>query len=169
MYKTSFMKHFILFLIILTLAGCYGATPEKTGLEGKPLPEFNLLLPDSSNWINIRNAPAGKAVALFYFSPACPYCRAQTEEIIEDMDKLKNIHFYFVAGFPLQGLKDFCNEYQLVKYSNITSGIDTGDVIKNYFEITAVPYMAIYGKGKTLHQTFVGKIYSSQLKKVAEQ
>lgn len=163
------MKHFILLFIISTIVGCYGSAPEKTGLEGKQLPSFNMLLTDSVTWFNSSHTPAGKQVALFYFSPYCPYCRAQTEEIIEDMDKLKNIQFYFITSYPLQALKDFCKEYKLSKYSNIMSGVDTSRFISDYFEIAGVPYMAIYGKDKKLNKTFMGKIYSSQIKNAAEE
>lgn len=161
------MKQLILFGIVACLTGCFGTEPEKTGLEGKPLPEFGLLT-DSSTWVNTRNASAGKPIALFYFSPYCPYCRAQVEEIIEDMNKLKGIQFYFVTGFPLPELKSFCKEYQLDKYPNIIAGVDTGRKVSDYFEVPGVPYMVIYGKDKKLNNTFLGKVYSSQLKKVAE-
>ncbi|NII25840.1 redoxin domain-containing protein [Pseudoflavitalea sp. X16] len=163
------MKLLFQLIIISTMAGCFGADPQKTGLEGKPLPEFSLLLPDSATWFNSKNIPSGKPIAIFYFNPYCPYCKAQTTEIIEDMDKLKNIQFYFVTNYPLMDLKKFYNEYQLVKYPNITTGVDTGMVVNDYFEIAGVPYIAIYSKNKTLNKTFMGKIYSSQLKKVAEE
>jgi thiol-disulfide isomerase/thioredoxin len=163
------MKQFILISIIVTLIGCYGSSPENTGLEGKPLPAFNILLSDSVTWFNTGQITTGKPVALFYFSPYCPYCRAQTEEIIEDMDKLRGIQFYFVTSYPLPDLRNFCKEYELSKYSNITSGVDTASFVSDYFEAAGVPYMAIYGKNKTLNKTFIGKIYSSQIKKVAEE
>ena len=162
------MKQLILFCIITCLASCFGAEPEKTGLEGKPLPEFSLLITDSSTWVNTRNAPAGKPVVLFYFSPYCPHCRAQTKEIIEDIDKLKGIQFYFISAFPISVIKAYYKEYQLDKYPNITTGMDSVRSVSDYFEIPGVPYMAIYGKDKRLNHTFMGKMYSSQLKKVAE-
>lgn len=163
------MKQIIMVLIIAALAGCYGSAPEKKGMEGKPLPEFNLLLTDSLTWINTRNIPAGKPIVLFYFSPTCPYCRAQTEEIIEDIDKLKNIQFYFITPQPLASLKSFCKEFELSKYPNITSGVDTGTFVSDYFEIEGVPYMAIFGNNKTLNKSYLGKIYSSQLIKAAKE
>lgn len=163
------MKQFVLLFIVTVLAGCFGVEPQKTGLEGKPLPEFSILLSDSSTWVNTRNAPSGKSIALFYFSPYCPYCRDQTKEIIDDMDKLRDIQFYFVTSFRVQALKEFYNEFQLGKYTNIIAGVDTARFVSNYFEITGVPYMAIYGKDKTLNKTFLGEIYSGQLKKVADE
>jgi hypothetical protein len=84
------------------------------------------------------------------------------------MDQLKDIQFYFVTSYPTAALKSFCNEYKLAQYPNITAGTDTANFVSDYFEITLVPYIAIYNKNKKLNKTFTGKIYSSQLKKVAE-
>lgn len=156
-------------LIITCLAGCFGAEPQKTGLEGKTLPTFNLLSPDSSTWIHTNQAPKGKPIALFYFSPHCPYCKAQTKEIIEDIDKLESIQFYFITPFPFAEMKKFYKEYDLGKYPNIITAIDTGMTVGSYFETSSVPYIAIYGKDQKLNHTFEGKIFSSQIKKVAEQ
>lgn len=163
------MKQLILLFTIALLAGCFGSEPQKTGLEGKPLPDFSMLLPDSTTWVRSRDIPTGKPIVLFYLSPYCPYCKAQTKEIIEDMHKLKNIQFYFITSFPLPDFKYFCKEYQLEKYSNITTGLDTAHAISDYFEIQSVPYIAIYKKDKILNKTFIGKIYSSQIKKAAEE
>ena len=163
------MKHISLFFTIVCLAGCFGSPPEKNDLEGKPLPVFNLLLADSSTWFNTSYVPDGKPIALFLFSPQCPYCRAQTKEIIEDMDKLKNIHFYFITSFPFPEMKRFVDEYRLTKYSNITTGFDTAFFTGNYYEATSVPYIAIYGKDKKLKKSFVGMIYSKQIIKAAQE
>ncbi len=163
------MKQLIICIIIFTLAGCFGAEPKETGLEGKAMPDFNLLLPDSITWIHTRDIPAGKSVALFYFSPFCPYCRDQTKEITEDMEKLKHIQFYFITSLSLQDLKAFRKEYNLDKYPNIVTAVDTARAVSDYFEIAGVPYMAIYNRNKQLNKTYEGKIYSSQIKKAAEE
>jgi thiol-disulfide isomerase/thioredoxin len=163
------MKQISLFFIIACLTSCFGTEPQKTGLEGKTMPDFSIMLTDSMTSINSRDIPAGKPIVLLYLSPYCPYCKAQTKEIIDDMNKLKNINFYFITNFPLSAMKAFDNEYQLAKHPNITTGIDTGRVVSDYFEIAAVPYIAVYGKDKKLKTAFVGKTYSSQLKKAAEE
>jgi thiol-disulfide isomerase/thioredoxin len=163
------MKQITLIIIIACLEGCFGAEPQKTGKEGKPLPQFSLLLTDSITWINTAQLPTGKPIAIYYFSPYCPYCKAQTEEIIEDMDKLKDINFYFISRFPMPTIKAFQKAYQLNKYANIITSMDTSSFASDYFEISAVPYIAIYNKNKKLNKTFIGKIYSSQIKKVAEE
>lgn len=163
------MRQLILLIIVSSFAACFRTEPQKTGLEGKPLPEFSLLLPDSSTVVNTRNIPEGKAIVLFFFSPYCPYCREQTKEIIDDMDKLKSIQFYFITRFSIRELQEFNKEFELDRYTNITTGVDVANFLSPYFEIAGVPYTAIYGKKKMLNKAFMGNIYSSQLKGIAEQ
>lgn len=159
----------MLFVAILTmLTGCFGASPQDTGLEGKPLPALSFLLTDSTV-LRTAQLPAGQPLALFFFSPYCPHCKGQVKEITEDMDRLRDIRFCFVSGFSLPELQIFSKEYGLDKYPNISVGMDSASGGANYFEITGVPYIAIYGRQHTLNNTFMGKIYSSQLKKVAAE
>ena len=163
------MKKISIAFLITCLTGCFGAEPQKTGLEGKLLPTFNLLAPDSSTWIRTNEAPKGKSVALYYFNPHCPYCKAQTKEILQDIDKLAGIQFYFITPFPFSEMKKYWKENELGKYPNISIGTDTASAMGNYFEVTGVPYIAIYGTDQRLNNTFMGKVFSSQIKKVAEQ
>lgn len=162
------MKQIISIIIIITFTGCFGVTPQKTGKEGKPIPEFNLLLTDSTTWLNTRNIPSGQPVALLYYSPYCPYCQALTREITEEMDDLKNIRFYFISSFPLATQKAFSKDFQLAKYPNIVTGMDTSSLMQHYWNAPGIPYLAIYNKDKKLNHTFLGKISGNQIKKVAE-
>jgi hypothetical protein len=162
------MKYIYTALIIQLFAGCYSRSPEKTGLEGKPLPSFNLLLVDSTTHFNTANIPTGKPVVLCLFGPHCPYSKAQIEEIIEDIDKLKDIQFYIFTPYPFAEMKKFYEHYQLNKYSNIITGVDYTNFFGKYFKATGVPYTAIYGKDKRLIKSFIGIIYSSHIKEAFE-
>jgi peroxiredoxin len=163
------MKQLTFLFIVTTLAGCFGAEPQKNKLEGKPLPEFSLLLTDSITWFNSRDILSGKPITIFYFSPFCPYCKAQAKLIVDNINELKDIQFYFISNHPLSIVKKFDNDYELKKYKNITIGIDTSDIVKDYFEVAGVSYIVIYGNDKKLNKTFMGKIYSNQIKKVSEE
>ena len=101
------MKYFIMFITVASLAGCFASDPQKTGKEGKTLPEFSMLLTDSNTWIKTASIPTGKPIVLMYFSPYCPYCKAQTKSIVEDMDQLKEIQFYFISSYPLPTVRNF--------------------------------------------------------------
>jgi hypothetical protein len=163
------MKQISGFFLIIALAGCFGAEPQKTGKEGKPLPEFSILLTDSTTWLHSRDIPAKKPFVLFVFSPHCPYCKAQTKKIIEDRDLLGDIHFYFISRYPLSSVKSYIKEFQLDKQSNITVGLDSANFVNDYLETPGFPFMAVYGKDKKLNQAFLGKTYSRLLLKAAEK
>jgi thiol-disulfide isomerase/thioredoxin len=164
------MKQISTFLLLGLLAACYSAEPQKTGKEGSPMPAFKILLTDSITWLNTNALPMGQASVLFYFSPHCRFCKSQTTQIIENIDNLKKIHFYFISSYPIPALKTYSKEFELAKYPNIQVARDTTKEISDYFEIIGVPYLAIYGKDKKLNKSFLGgKLYSSQIKKIAEE
>lgn len=150
--------------MLAILAGCYSAEPEKTGLEGKAMPSFKLLLPDSSTYIDTKNIKTGKPAVIFYYSPHCAYSRAQMEEMIEEMEKLENAQLYVVTSSSFAEMKQFFTHYRLNKYPNIVTAFDYTNFVGNYFKVTGFPYTAIYDKEKKLNKAFVGKIYTKQIK-----
>ena len=163
------MKLILVIFVILFLTACYGRTPHKTGLEGRPMPSTDLLLADSSTHLNSNNIPTDKPIVIFLFGPHCPYSHAQMKEIIQDMENLKNIRFYILTSTPFSQMKEFYEHYQLKKYSNIVSGVDYNHSFADYFEIPGVPYLAIYGKNKKMKAAFVGKTLSRHIKEAAEK
>jgi hypothetical protein len=162
------MKATIIPLAITLLVGCYGRQPSiKTGKEGKPLPSLTLLLMDSISHMSTNKIPDEKPVIVFLFSPRCPYCRAQTEEIIENIKSLTDLQFYFLSAFPFSFVKSYFTHYQLGKYPNIIVGQDDKMDFSNYYQAQGVPYIAVYGKDKLLKQAFMGKVSINVLKNIA--
>jgi len=163
------MKNAYFFIIIITLVGCFGKEPEKTGLEGKTLPSFKLFLADSTTYFDTKDIPSGKPVVLFYFGPHCPYSKSQMLEIINNMESLKDIRFYIFTTWSFRELKMFYSLHELKKYPNLVAGVDYTNFFANYFSAEGVPYLAIYGKDKRLKGCFVGKIDGNQIKSVASK
>jgi thiol-disulfide isomerase/thioredoxin len=163
------MKQLLYLVFPISLISCYSKQPELTGKEGKPIPSFSLLLPDSTNKFETQNIPTGKPSVLFYFSPYCPYCRAQMEDFIKDINDFKSINIYVFTTFPFGSMKAFYNNYNLSKYSNITCGNDGEKYFKAYYDVPGVPYIAIYGKDRMLRQAFVGKTNVRRIKEIAEE
>jgi thiol-disulfide isomerase/thioredoxin len=163
------MKQYSLMFALTIIAGCFSAEPQKTGKEGKPMPEFKLLLTDSITTVNIAEQSVNRPSVLFYYSPFCPHCKAQTKKIIEDIDELKDIQIYFISEFPISSLNKYNKVFQLSKYPNIITGMDVSKSVADYFEIMAMPYLAIYNKEKILNKCFLGKVSISQIKKIAEE
>jgi thiol-disulfide isomerase/thioredoxin len=162
------MKFIYVLLAVSCLYACKGKPipPFKTGLEGTPLPAFNLLLLDSVTRFNTSSIPAGEPIVLFYFTPECPFCRAQTEEIVKNMPAFSRTRFYLITLYPFKDVKDYYKHYGLEKYSNVTLGLDYNAFFGGYFKADHVPYMAVYNKDKQLKQVFPGKVSVKAIKDV---
>lgn len=150
------------------ISGCYSREPEKTGMEGQSMPSFKILLADSSTYLDTKYIAKGKPTVLFYFGPHCPYSKAQIEEIIEDIDLLKNINFYVFTNWPFADMKKFNDTYKLNLFPNIKVGVDVNNFFADHFETPGVPYTAVYNSDKKLNSVFVGNVFGKQIKKAAE-
>ena len=157
------MKKPFLYILLLGFISCIERKPIITGHEGQSLPSFNLLLPDSSTYFNTASIPEGQPVVLFYISPRCPYCRAQMEDIVDNIESMKDVQFYVFTPYPFREMKGFYKHYGLDKYPNISMGRDYTNFFGKYFETTIAPYTAIYKKDKTLKNAFKGKINTKQI------
>lgn len=158
----------IVTLLFGALVSCNQTESVKTGLEGKQMPSFRLLLADSTTYLDTKDIPEGRPTVLFDFGPHCPYSRSQMTEIIKDMKDLKNINFYVFTSASFNEMKTFYEHYKLNNYSNIIAGIVTSHSFEEYFQVTGVPYLAIYDDDKKLKKSFEGKIYTKQIKKAID-
>lgn len=144
--------------------------PENNGLVGKEIPDFKVLLPDSVTYLNPKSyALSGKPMVVIYFRSDCPYCKAQTKEVVDKIDRLSNINFLFLTESSFGAMKEFIENYHLNSYANVKVGFDVDAFAPKYYEAIAVPYLAIYGKDGKLKESFLGKVYSSQIRKISEE
>lgn len=160
------MKIIITIISLAVFASCKEQKPVKTGWEGNPIPAFNMVLMDSTTNFNTQSIPTGEPIVFFYMSPNCPYCRAQTEEIVSEIRSLKNTRLYIVSNWPFGSLKEYYKHYNLNNYPNITVGMDKASFFANYYKVTGVPYMIIFNKEKKLQQVVVGKTSTSAIKEI---
>jgi hypothetical protein len=79
---------------------------------------------------------------------------------------MQQVKFYFVTSSPFDEMRAFYKNFELNKYKNITVGIDTGFHLIRYFNITGVPFTAIYNDKKILKQTFGGAIDAKAIEDV---
>jgi thiol-disulfide isomerase/thioredoxin len=153
-----------LFIIsFITSCNTKDIKPFKTGLEGKPLPEFTLLLPDSSTHFNSTSLSTDKKTLIFYFKPTCPYCRLETKRIIKNIDKLKNWQLCMVTSANANQIQRFYKEFNINKYENIKMGLDSGGKLSKYLRPFKVPYLAVVGKDRNIIHVLIGTASISQL------
>jgi thiol-disulfide isomerase/thioredoxin len=156
---TLHMKCIIASLLLICAIGCkQKPRPFDSGLQGQTLPAFDILLPDSTTYFSTTEISRNNSFAVFYFSPYCPYCRAELHDIISNNNALKGIPFYLVTNFPFGDMKRFYTEFKLQEYPNIITGFDFNSSIANYYRPKGIPYLALYGKNKKLKVVYVGKI-----------
>lgn len=160
------MKSAATFFLAILLFSCHGSytPPTKTGLEGKPLPPFNLLLIDSLTTFNTDSIPKGKAVVLLFVSPKCPYCRAELRDILGKSSIFNSTRFYVFTNWSFKAFRKFYHEYSLDQFKNVTAGQDTKDYFSHCFGVTSVPCTAIYNGDKILQKVFLGEVSAAQIK-----
>lgn len=167
------MKIFIVTLAVLLSCSCREEiqTPFVTGMENKSLVDFNILLPDSTTYFNTSRLPAGKEVIVFYYSPTCPYCRAQMREMLNHVDLYRNAQLCVITSgnsrSDFKSMKEFNDYFKLHKVPNIITGIDTGSVFAQNYKIFSVPLTATFDKEKRLKSVYVGRITGRTLLKIA--
>jgi len=159
---------YIVLFIVTALYSCSENDPLRTGLEGKPIPNFSILLKDSSTFVNTAELATKKPFVLLYFSSHCPHCKDQIQDIVDNISSLHNIEFLFVTKDSKQKIEEIYNKYNLAQYKNITLGNDTGYSIAQYYGAFSVPYLAIYNKDMRLMHAYLGKMSTSQIRNVTE-
>jgi len=141
----------------------------KTGFEGKPLPVFNILLPDSATVLSTADIPKGSPLVLLFFSPNCPFSQAEMNSIVKDMPALKNVRFCIITNSPFTQLKEFYSYYALSQYSNITAGEDVKNYFQAHYKPIGVPYTLIFNKAMQLNKAFVGTMLGQQIEEIAKE
>ncbi len=137
----------------------------KTGMEGRPLPPFELQLYDGLTHLNTADIPSGQPLIVIGFSPTCTHCQAETADIIKNIAKFRNARICFTTSFPLKEMQVYYRYYKLKQYPNIIMGRDSTNAFLTFFKANAVPYTAVYDSRKRLKQIMHGQAAAVNLAK----
>lgn len=123
------------------------------------LPDFSIRLLDSATIFETKSIPQGRYTAIMLFSPECSHCQKTIEELIANMDSLKNIDFYLISNVHnVSDIMKCADKYSLAKYKNIkVVGQDFDFFFLSYFGTKYVPDIALYDK----HKQFIKLIESN--------
>ncbi|MCR6721602.1 MAG: hypothetical protein NVV59_15265 [Chitinophagaceae bacterium] len=138
-----FMKTFLSSLLLFLSVSLFAQVPDNPLPPYKQFPTappVKLLLADSTTVYTRDDLPKKKAVLFMLFSPECDHCRHQTDSILANINKFKNIQIVMATVLPFERLKRFYNEYQLEKYPNIVAGRDFQFLLPPFFKPTACLY-----------------------------
>jgi thiol-disulfide isomerase/thioredoxin len=135
----------------------------KTGMEGKPLPAFAIQLLDSTTFIQSEDLTKGKNLVLFYFSPTCPYCRAQMRDMVNNIERFKDKELCILTNADLKSTKRFADYFKLNQLNNIIVGRDTGNIVLSTYKQIKVPFTAYFDKNNQLKAAYRGRMKPNSL------
>jgi len=161
------MKNIAIIILSLIASSCSWLHPRiKSGLEGRELPNFQLLK-DSSTAFNTSLISTGKPFVLFLYGPDCHYCNEEMNDILTNMKDFSKLDFYLITSDSLTSIKRFSAAHNLKNYSNFIFIRDTAMLLLNYFSAPGVPYLAFYDNKKKLTDVSIGKTEISTIKDMA--
>ena len=155
--KTKLILFFFCFISI-TAVGQTSPDPNPPYKRFPTVPPLKLLLIDSSTIFTDKELKKDTPLFFILFSPDCEHCKKETEELIENIDSLKNIQIVMATFMPFDKMKEFYNTYQLNRFSNITVGYDIQRILATYYRISYTPFVALYDKKGNLIEGFQGAL-----------
>lgn len=150
------MKKFLTFLFLCIAISSFA----QEGFDTIPpyqkdstMPKFMLLQTDST-WFLENEIPKGKPVVITYFSPTCGHCQLTANDFKIAGNKLKDFFFIWVSYSPMEEIKIFAQNFDLLNHSNIRIGRDPNYIVPAYFRVKFTPFMAVYNTSGKLMKTF---------------
>ncbi|MFN8266002.1 MAG: hypothetical protein U0T11_08010 [Chitinophagaceae bacterium] len=154
------MKFIFALLLCCCLAGGASAHSDSipAHLANLKLPDFKLLLTDSTTSFYKDNLRPNKQTIIIMFSPDCDHCKRQTTELLANIRYFKNVQIVMPTTLPFEKMKAFYEEFQIKKYKNITMGRDVLFFFSRYFQSHYLPYIAVYNKKGDLLNAYDGEV-----------
>jgi len=97
------------------------------------------------------------------FNPDCDHCKHETEEIIKNIDQLKDVQIVMATMMGFDAMKEFYEKYELQKFENIHVGKDIKYTLPAFYKIRFMPFLAMYDKKGNLITTFEGSMKIDEL------
>ena len=155
------MKKYFLLIATIIISNCINAQVDSIASPSarfRIFPPAKLLLADSTTFFTKEDLLKNKPILLMVFNPDCDHCQHETEDLISNIDKFKNIQIVMAAMAKHTEMKIFIEKYGLSKYNNITVGQDVSFFLPPFFNIKNLPFLAFYNKKQNLISTFAGSM-----------
>jgi thiol-disulfide isomerase/thioredoxin len=120
------------------------------------VPPFRLLKLDSATYLTKDDLRKNRQTMVMYFSPDCEHCKHQTEAILADFKKFRDIEIVMATYQPFSEMKEFNEHYRIYEHPNILIGRDEQFRLPPFYKIKNLPYLALYDRKGNLITTFEG-------------
>jgi thioredoxin-related protein len=149
-------------ILLLLVMSCSFLHAQQTPPDQAPylrfptVPPFQILKVDSATYYTKEDLKKHHRTLIMYFSPECDHCKHQTQDMLESIDKLKEVEIVMATYQPFLEMKQFYNYYRIADHPNIKMGRDEKYVLQPFYRIRNLPYLALYDSKGNLITTFEG-------------
>jgi cytochrome oxidase Cu insertion factor (SCO1/SenC/PrrC family) len=165
------MKKLVLFFILsaAVLSSVYAQKDTSAPyLRFPTIPPVDLLQLNNTH-LTKKELINGQKTLILFFSPSCEHCQHQIRDMLEGMDKLKQIQIVMATYQPQNELEEFYQKYGLATYTNIKIGRDSKFMLPPFYRMKNLPYLALYDEKGGLITTFEGNVSVEKLSQSFEK
>lgn len=95
---------------------------------------------------------------LIFFQPDCDHCQREAQQIRKRIDAFSDYQLYFISSHPIEIIKKFAVDYNLVNLPNVHFGYATVESVLNNYGAISAPSIYIYGEDGRLVENFDGEV-----------
>ena len=103
------------------------------------------------------------------FSPDCEHCQHETEEIIKNIERFKDIQIVMSTLASITEMNLFSEKYKLNQYKNIVVVKDISYFLPTFYQFRNLPFLAFYDKKQKLISEFSGSLSIERVLKEFEK
>ena len=114
------------------------------------LPPFRMVQANGKIF-RAEDLPIGKPIVIIYFSPDCDHCDQLVKELLKRKADFNKASIAMITYLPVDPVTKFVKAYDLNSLPNIYVGTEGSTYfLKNYYQLTSMPFMALYTKNGDL-------------------
>lgn len=91
-----------------------------------------------------------------YYNSECDYCQLEATQISDNLTQFKNTQIIFVSFEPIDGIKKFAENHNLLDKENISFLQDKEMIFEELFDAKSIPFMLLYSKDNQLIEKYKG-------------
>ena len=122
------------------------------------LPQFAIYNAADSTIFTRNNLEKKKATIFIIFSPDCEHCQHETEALIANIDKFKDVQIVMVEYLAFEEMVKFYKNYKIADHPNIIMGRDAKFYLPLFFKVESLPAIYVYDKKGNFKQAFSGSV-----------
>lgn len=123
----------------------------------KKIPNFSYLTLENKIFSQ-EDLLTNQPTLFIYFNSECDFCQHEAEMVQENIEKLKDIQVIFVSYEPMDKIKQFATNFNLLNHDNIRFLFDAKSSFATTFDVNSLPCLVLYDKDKNLIEKIKGQV-----------